>query len=289
VDDEPAGPTSRGAAPRGLIAAIAVFVAAGIVAVGVMLVPDTGPGADTADKPAPTVEVPRGVEGVDPAASAEFESAKNPFYTLAPPDTDPCELPVLNPASTADWEEFAPAAVECLDGLWRPLLAELDLDPPAPTVELAGSHEQWSGLYQGNEITIFLDEVAADAPAIPDEAQQGVWTGLMAHEYGHWLQDHLGILAHADARSREADDEDEAQEHHRRVELQAECLSGVSMRAAAQYTDGDVNAVNDLQHGREDSPTHGEVGNRKRWFLLGWHARTLEDCNTFVAAPELVR
>jgi predicted metalloprotease len=87
-----------------------------------------------------------------------------------------------------------------------------------------------------------------------------------------------------------------------RVELQADCLSGVWVNREKKkrpnfLEDGDIDAAlttaaaigdDTLQRraGRDvvpDSFTHGSAEQRKRWFMTGYQQGTVQACNTFAA------
>lgn len=120
---------------------------------------------------------------------------------------------------------------------------------------------------------------------------------VVAHEVGHHVQDELGILGQAN-QIRQQVSEAESNEISVRIELQADCLSGIWARAAAQelgtIEPGDleeaVNAARQIgddmlqrNAGRRPMPhtfTHGTSEQRSRWFLTGLKSGRLADCDT---------
>jgi len=124
------------------------------------------------------------------------------------------------------------------------------------------------------------------------------WAYVIAHEVGHHVQGRLGTSQ--EVRRLSSQDPDEANELSVRLELQADCFSGVwahSVYAAGDLEKGDVEeattaaaAVGDdrLQSragGRvdPDSFTHGTSEQRTRWFEQGRAAGEPGDCDTFSA------
>ncbi|WP_458757330.1 KPN_02809 family neutral zinc metallopeptidase [Afipia sp. TerB] len=125
---------------------------------------------------------------------------------------------------------------------------------------------------------------------------------IIAHEVGHHIQNQLGILAKARAAQERAGSKAEANAIQVRVELQADCLSGVWVNREQKKRPGfleagDIDAAlttaaaigdDTLQRqatGRvvPDSFTHGSAAQRKRWFMTGYQQGTVMACNTFAA------
>jgi uncharacterized protein len=121
---------------------------------------------------------------------------------------------------------------------------------------------------------------------------------VVAHEIGHHVQDELGILSKAnDVRQRVSQEESNAISVQ--IELQADCLSGIWAREAAQTLGtierGDleeaVNAAKQIgddtlqrNAGQRPMPhtfTHGTSEQRSRWFMTGLQSGQLAECDTF--------
>jgi len=123
---------------------------------------------------------------------------------------------------------------------------------------------------------------------------------VVAHEIGHHVQNELEILGQANEARGKAS-EAESNEISVRVELQADCLSGIWAREAQQQFGsierGDfeeaVNAARQIgddtlqrNAGQRPMPhtfTHGTSEQRARWFQTGLQSGQLEDCDTFAA------
>lgn len=123
---------------------------------------------------------------------------------------------------------------------------------------------------------------------------------MVAHEIGHHVQDELGILAKAN-QVRQSVSEEESNAVSVRVELQADCFSGIWAREVAQ-TFGSIDradleeAINaarqigddTLQRNAGQRPmphtfTHGTSEQRSEWFLRGVQSGQMADCDTFAA------
>ncbi|MGJ8622443.1 MAG: KPN_02809 family neutral zinc metallopeptidase [Yoonia sp.] len=124
---------------------------------------------------------------------------------------------------------------------------------------------------------------------------------VVAHEVAHHVQNELGILGQANqlrARMNEAD----SNAMSVRIELQADCFSGIWARAAQErfgsLERGDIaeamNAAaaigddtlqrNAGQAVRPHTFTHGTSAQRQRWFARGLESGQLADCDTFSAS-----
>src|SRR5258708_2388366 len=123
---------------------------------------------------------------------------------------------------------------------------------------------------------------------------------IIAHEAGHHIQNLLGILPRVTQMQQQAGSKAEANALQVKVELQADCLSGVWVNREAKkrpnFLDaGDIDAAlttataigdDTLQRQAQgrvvpDSFTHGSAEQRKRWFMTGYQQGTVQACNTF--------
>ena len=123
---------------------------------------------------------------------------------------------------------------------------------------------------------------------------------VVAHEVAHHVQNELGILGQAN-RIRAQASQAESNAISVRIELQADCLSGVWAQAADARFDslerGDVaeamNAAKQIgddtlqrNAGRVPQPhtfTHGTSEQRQRWFATGFETGDIRACDTFSA------
>ncbi|SPF77858.1 KPN_02809 family neutral zinc metallopeptidase [Pseudoprimorskyibacter insulae] len=120
---------------------------------------------------------------------------------------------------------------------------------------------------------------------------------VIAHEVAHHVQNELGILGQVN-QYRQTASQTEANAITVRLELQADCLSGVWARSVDGLLEpGDVDeAINAARQigddtlqkraGRVPQPhtfTHGTSEQRSRWFATGYKTGLVSECDTFNA------
>ena len=122
---------------------------------------------------------------------------------------------------------------------------------------------------------------------------------VIAHEYGHHVQNLLGILP--DVNRRQQQNPGEANELSVKLELQADCFAGVWAHSAYRQNlleEGDLeeglqaassvgdDRIQQAATGRIDpeSFTHGSAEQRRHWFLTGFQEGDPAVCNTFTAS-----
>jgi uncharacterized protein len=183
--------------------------------------------------------------------------------------------------------------------------------PPAKTVLYKGATQSGCGT-ASNQVGPFycpLDQqIYIDAEFFSIlESQFGADDGslaqmyVVAHEYGHHLQNVLGLL------DRAQQDPQGAESGAVRVELMADCLAGVWANHAASTKDAkgvtylkpltrsDIESalsaaaavgddrIQEKTQGRvnPESWTHGSAEARQKWFLTGYQKGDLNSCDTF--------
>lgn len=123
-----------------------------------------------------------------------------------------------------------------------------------------------------------------------------VYARVIAHEYGHHVQDRAGILLYGDQQI-ESGDEATGNAASRRIELQAQCFAGAFLgterdtlpMTREQY----VAMIIDVRGRGEDRKPpderdHGSGRHYAGWVVTGFNGRDLTVCNTWIAPPSKV-
>jgi len=216
----------------------------------------------------------------------------------------------LSSPQQEEMKEFVAVVLADTEDTWHQLLPAVGADYREPKLVLfSGGAQSGCGFAQSavgpfycpadEKVYLdleFFDELSQRFGAPGDFAQAYV----IAHEVGHHVQTVLGIEEQM-RQTRQGMSETESNALSVRVELQADCFSGVWANHAHQERGlieaGDIqealgaaSAVGDdtLQKrssGRvvPDSFTHGSAEQRVRWFETGYRSGKIDACDTFSA------
>ena len=204
------------------------------------------------------------------------------------------------------------ATVNSVQAYWAQLLPQYGKQyPMTPTVLYSGATQSACGT-ASNQVGPFycpLDEkIYIDASFFAQLSSQFGADGgqlakeyVIAHEYGHRIQDILGILGKAQK------DPQGPQSGSVRTELMADCLAGTWVKHATETKDANGTAflkpitqkdiqsalsaasavgddrIQETMQGRvtPESWTHGSSEARQKWFMAGYTSGDINQCNTF--------
>jgi predicted metalloprotease len=215
-----------------------------------------------------------------------------------------CRLPRIAQHDERSMLRFLDTLSDCLDATWSRQFTKAGMagfSPPqrvfwsTPGSSPCGSYPApgAAAFYCPSNDTMYvgLTNVVDTAGGEP-VSHYAVYARVIAHEYGHHVQEDAGILeyGHTLMAAGGTSARDEAS---RRIELQAQCLAGVFLSAerttlpmtAAQYRAllADVRARGDDPRGSA-SHDHGSGQHYAGWVIRGYDRRVLSACNTWTAS-----
>jgi len=155
-------------------------------------------------------------------------------------------------------------------------------------------------------IDLTFYRLLADQLGAPGEFAQPY---VLAHEYGHHIQDLVGTEAKMRAAQERASSDAEKNLLSVKLELQADCYAGVWAKGATETTTAKGVKIfksltsTDVQEGIDTAGkigddtlqkrggqtinpaefTHGTSADRQKWFTRGYNSGTPTDCDTFAA------
>ncbi|MEV0595849.1 neutral zinc metallopeptidase [Nonomuraea cavernae] len=196
---------------------------------------------------------------------------------------------------------------KCMDRAWGPILREqgIDFSPPGYAIAqrsgrgACGDYPSAGSMvpyYCPRNNTIYASTTAmskGNGNAL-GYGQIITWNGgiisMMAHEYGHHVQNLSGLMNSWWSRTLESGSKSGKLALSRRLELQATCFGAMWMRSVAtSYPIGPANRSrlfwfysrlgDQPGHPRD----HGSMVNNNRWFRQGWEKNQTYQCNTWMA------
>ena len=304
------GPGAGLGLPRrrtGLLTAVLVGVCAlgGLgLAVLAVFVTTRQDGAEAVTAPAPT---PYAV----PAATDATAATKAKFYLTGAQQPAGCRESAGGLAAPAEAVAYYSTVKLCLDKAWQRQVGESGVTFRAPEL-LAWARVVQSPCSGGALPTSFYcpassalylkydDDVAqwrkhADTR---NRSYTRIWaTNIVAHTYGHHLQQLSGILPAVHALEYDATSADARLELRRRTELQASCLGAVFLganQATYPVTGQSLQLYREyvMTTGDELNPAkirdHGSRRSHQLWMNQGFSTANNASCNTFEAPPSKV-
>jgi hypothetical protein len=250
----------------------------------------------TTTRDTPTETTPAGPRPV-------YELADNPLFAGdAGTPAVTCNLTRWQ-TTPAGAEAFFRSALPCLDAAWGPVLARAGLPFSTPAIEFPqgtnwsspcgsvnGGEGAIAAFYCGEDNTLYMPFAGLQTDLYG--AHPGVYLALFAHEYGHHVQAMAGVLdAYSQARYDAGADTEPGLELSRRLELQAQCFSGMFLAATYGRGSVDDNILNEARttQDRGDHTTglprdHGTDAHTAAWWEQGAQKNRTYQCNTWQSA-----
>ncbi|MBB5083044.1 neutral zinc metallopeptidase [Nonomuraea endophytica] len=217
---------------------------------------------------------------------------KNPVYKTGALELKECDEQPVQSGDLDDARVYLEFLMDCLNESWSRQLAKKNIPFSKPGFEVIakpGARTSCGRFPAGaqaiycpknKKITFLLDE------AILAEPFELFLMEVLAHEYGHHIQQLTGMLRIVDnvkgkSKARLFDES-------RRVELQAECMSGAfigSVWHSLGRREFDFRYIVKVAENGYDFRSHGKAKNIAWWLKRGFDAESPSACNTW-AAPK---
>jgi len=211
-----------------------------------------------------------------------------------------CNLPAWRSDPQAAQAYFT-AALPCLEQAWTPALSRANLPYKRPGLKFpAGT--SWSSpcgsvssataaaFYCSRDNTLYMPFSGLHTDQVGNKT--GSYLSVFAHEFGHHIQWMTGILqTYGEARYEAGDQTAAGLELSRRLELEAQCFSGMWF-AGAQHGGGSINdtVIREMLadgYTRSDQE-HGTAQHYGAWQEQGFTTNRTYQCNTWVIASQHV-
>jgi len=234
------------------------------------------------------------------------EATNSKLYSTGELSPVPCKLPGIS-KSTASMQGFMDTLSDCLDSAWRTQFGKAGLPfTPATRMFWTEPGRGACGSYPvpgtaafycpaNNTMYVGLTDVISNSGNEP-VSHYAVYARVIAHEYGHHIQDEAGILDYGH-QLMAAPDIAGRTEASRRLELQAQCFAGAFLAAegktlpmtAKQYR---LLLLDVRSRGDDGQPLsrhdHGSNQHYAGWVVIGYQQKVLAACNTWTVPPSAV-
>nr|WP_052477892.1 neutral zinc metallopeptidase [Kibdelosporangium sp. MJ126-NF4]CEL14804.1 YpfJ protein, zinc metalloprotease superfamily [Kibdelosporangium sp. MJ126-NF4]CTQ96567.1 YpfJ protein, zinc metalloprotease superfamily [Kibdelosporangium sp. MJ126-NF4] len=301
----PADPGGQGNSPLAIVAVLAVVV--------LIVLTMGGPGWFTTEVegvavPGPPVEgkpnaaapPTKPTSGAPPVTATTPSRPAGDDLTNANPLLAPgmqlpqitCKLPAFG-RSADQLRAYYQAMIGCLDEAWRPLVEQADGDFEPPTLSVDDNPTSTCGTPTKQEAVAFYcprdKGIFMPRNRVTESmgSNQGGHIMVLAHEYGHHVQALSGINRGMGFKMAGKDENSpEYLELTRRMELQADCFSGMFIGAAGgrgSITKGLSTSAQSAFRSSVADKTHGSVKHQIQWGTAGVKNNNTGSCNTWLA------
>lgn len=129
---------------------------------------------------------------------------------------------------------------------------------------------------------LYVDPALAN-PSQAHTYDWGQYWEIVSHEYGHSIQARTGILIAASMLESSARSTADANRWSRRIELQAQCFSGLAVSRVGGMSTARFKQQARFETTRTLTADHGTGEHQAAWFVQGHKYRQVLQCDTFKA------
>ncbi|MGV9773877.1 neutral zinc metallopeptidase [Streptosporangium sp. NPDC003464] len=227
-----------------------------------------------------------------PVPTGKTALTANPIYKTGQLELKQCEEQPVIPNDLDSSRVYLEFLMDCLNESWEYQFSKAKLPfskPRLETISRIGRATGCGAFPEGaqavycpanKKITFFLD------PGILSQSTELFLFQVMAHEYGHHVQQLSGIMGAVESRHYKNDKA--FLPELRKVELQAECLSGAFIGSVWQSLNRRESDFTYVLRAAYDTATHGKAANIAYWLKRGFDQESPGACNTFSAPKSKV-
>ncbi len=244
-----------------------------------------------------------------------FDQAKtwlvdNAVYKQSAPVPTDCAVPEIDmtTASVGELTTHLNELTACLWRVWSGPLEKAGFELPRPPVTVytepittgCGKLDEVNAVYCAADQRIYYARPLWKIFPASQQKEPFVVESVLAHEFGHTIQARTGILISSMAFEQDASGS-EAKIYSRRLEVQADCFSGMFTEAvgpSSGLSQGELANLRDVFYNLGDDVLSGQTGiqgdhglgrSRKAWFTTGQSNTLMGKCNTYSASSSSVR
>ncbi|MCW2944139.1 MAG: putative protein of unknown function zinc metallopeptidase [Actinoallomurus sp.] len=235
-------------------------------------------------------------------AGSRTAAVAGPLYRTGALTPTPCRLPRIAEHDERSMLKFLDTLSDCLDTTWARQFTKAGVTGfsapqrvfwSTPGSSPCGSYPApgAAAFYCASNDTMYVGLTnVVDTAAGEPVSHYAVYARVIAHEYGHHVQEDAGILEYGHALMASGGSAARA-EASRRIELQAQCFAGVFLSAERRtlpMTRGQYRAMMADVRARGDDPRsadgdHGSGQHYAGWVARGYGRRLLSACDTWTA------
>ncbi|WP_433240615.1 neutral zinc metallopeptidase [Streptosporangium sp. CA-135522] len=216
----------------------------------------------------------------------------NPIYKTGKLEFKQCAEQPVKPDDLDSSRVYLEFLMDCLDRSWQDQFTKAKLPFSKPRLETISRIGRSTGcgkfpegaqaLYcpANKKITFLL------SPAILSQSTELFLFQVMAHEYGHHVQQLSGIMGTVDGRKYK--NVKAFLPELRKIELQAECLSGAFIGSVWQSLGRRQSDFTYVLNAAYDTASHGKAANIAYWLKRGFDQEGPGACDTFSAPKSKV-
>lgn len=298
---------SAGGTIAGIFGALTFVAVIGILVISVLVGQAGGAGARGTSSGGGSTASGGGSTSFGSGTPGREMAVDSKLYKSGPLTPVNCRVPRIQP-NTVSMRRFMNVLGDCLDRSWSQQFgkAGMSFDEPGrvfwdqPGRSPCGTYPApgASAFYCPANNTMYVGvrhvvETSGNEPL----SNWAVYARVIAHEYGHHVQNRSGILLYGN-RVMDSGDVGVRNEASRRIELQAQCFAGAFLgaeRVTLPMTRQQFNAMVRDVRGRgderlpPDKRDHGSGRNYAGWVVTGYEGRRLAVCNTWTVPASRVR